>query len=57
MLLKPFHKIGRKGTLPNPFYKSGITSIPKLHPYVRKLYTNFLDEHSHKRVLDKIFPN
>jgi hypothetical protein len=29
MLFKLFHKIQREPTLPNPFYKYGITLIPK----------------------------
>jgi hypothetical protein len=28
-LLKLFHEIERKGTLPNSFYEAGITLIPK----------------------------
>ena len=29
VLLKPFHKIEREGTLPNSFYEATITLIPK----------------------------
>ena len=39
MLLKPFQNIAEGGTLPNSFYKTNITQIPKVDTDVTKKST------------------
>ena len=59
ILLKLFQKIAEEETLPNSFYESTITLIPKPdkdNTLKRKLQANITDEHNAK-VLNKILVN